>query len=166
MAQFKVVGLDPKSNRRMKLLIDVPAEADAEAAARKRGMQVERVELVPIEVAPHIEPPAPPTELPPVPDVIDYQGSRAVGIPDYRSIVEGANAIDLIATIVRVAAIISVIVGVLVIVIGSRLSDSAQIAEGIALLFGAVFGFAGAVILRMGGALALAMRDVARNSFK
>jgi len=98
-------------------------------------------------------------------------------VPDYAAIVHGNAWLSVFIALAIVAGVGQAVVGGFVIVMGlMELSSSygrvertiaiGNITTGVMILLMSLVFFAGAAVIRMIGAVSLAVRDIARNSFR
>jgi hypothetical protein len=189
--RWTIEGADSNTGRDLTVTVEARDEADAEQQARYNGVLVARV--YPFGVRPKDAAPVPvvdyataatPKAMPKPPEVAAglQAGPRAVvPLPDYQPIVAGARALVLFARVVRVAALVLFGVAAVAALLpfltawwyGGGAVQSPPVSEVVPALFAAVWPAAlglamlvAAAVLRMLAFLALAVRDIARNSFR
>ena len=105
----------------------------------------------------------------------DQAAGQRAAVPEYEDIVEGADGLRLLARIVTMVGGVIAGLGVLCIVLflvgvlsdwkGMPVAAAALATGGVALLLNGVFLLMAAAAVNMLAAVAIAVRDMARNSF-
>lgn len=176
MRDFRVAGRVKATGGNITLTIPAKDEAEAIEAAGKKGIVVSRVTAVGVTESP-------PLPSASVPSVLAYRAPSkpsklAAPQNDYPEIAQGNRLLKLAARVLMifgwigiVAAVIGLIGAIIALVSpasANSLDASNRLAASLAIslvgLCYAIASFVGAIILKMYGALAMAVRDIAVNT--
>ena len=160
--RWEVTGADATSGAEGTITVDAATAEGAEQQVRYNGMLVSKVTKAGPKPkgATLIAPPTPVAHL---------------VTPDYRAIVDGAKVLSFFAALLTTAGVLSVLAAILLALMaavssqqgGLDTSDKHLVVGAVAgCLVCGVYCFAAAAFLGMQGELALAVRDIARNSFR
>lgn len=193
--RYRITGADSRTGKEMTLTIMAAGDKEAEKIARQSGLMVSSIEAdLPAPADAQAEPAAdedPPAheQIPARSPLAPAPPSERPAVPEYRDIARGARALAGFATFATVLGWICIVLGLVVAVVmmvaGLAAGSAAASAGGggsaamggaaggammglaigtVPALYGTALLIAGA-LLRMQASLAVAVRDIARNSF-
>lgn len=148
--RYNIEGADGTTGRDVSINVEADSEEQAEAQAASSGILVSKVYPAKVKGAP-----------------LSYAShAEAQSAPRYRAIVKGARLLDVFAIIANALGLLAVVCGVGVGILVGGTSGNKLIGVSIAAvgLAYAIILFVVAAFLKMQGALALAVRDIAINT--